>query len=93
MTAITAVSGYPKKFNMGSKTLVVYKGTDVDDGETLDTGLSADVSEYWVTWTGNPSTQASAGGHSSLAQSTGIITLYPSSDNLGASIFVMTDRV
>lgn len=87
MASVTKTSGYPKTFSMGSNTLYLWRITDVDDGETLATGLGSRIVDYWVNWTGNPGTQASAGGHS--ANSAGTITFYPSSDNLGASVFVM----
>lgn len=91
MASVTLTSGYPKKQSLGSVTLYTWRITDVDDTETLDTGLGADLIDYWVNWTGNPSTQASAGGHSS--ESSGTITFYPSSDNLGATVFALSNRV
>ncbi len=87
MAEITVTSGYPKVESMGSRTLYIWKATDVDDAETLATGLGTRIFAHWVEWTGNPGTQASAGGHS--AESSGTITFYPSSDNLGATVFVM----
>ena len=87
----TVTSGYPKQFSMGSKNLYIWRATDVDDGETIETNLGTDVLEHWVSWTGNPGTQTSAGGHSALAATTGIVTFYPASDNLGVTLFVMTD--
>ena len=86
MTAITTSSGYPKTQNMGSLTLYIYRATDVDDGETLATGLGSRIVSHQVSWTGNPGTQTSAGGHSVLAD--GTITFYPGSDNLGADIWI-----
>lgn len=84
---VTITSGYPKIENMGSRTLYVWRITDVDDTEELATGLGSRVFDFWVSWTGNPGTQTSAGGHA--ANSSGTITFYPSSDNLGASVFVL----
>ncbi len=88
MAAITVTSGYPITENMGSMTLRIWRATDIDDSETLATGLGSNIVSVMVGWTGNPSTQASAGGHYSL--SSGTITFYPSSDNLGADIWVVS---
>ncbi len=88
MAAVTLTSGYPKLLGtLGELSLYLYMVTDVDDTETLDTGLSERVVSHWVEWTGNPGTQTSGGGHS--AESAGTITFYPSTDNLGANVFVL----
>ena len=91
MAAVTVASTFPKVYSIGDKFLYIWQATDVDDAETLTTGLGTRIIDYWVNWTGNPATQTSGGGHSALAASTGIITFYPGEDNLGASIFVMAD--
>ena len=87
MAAITVTSGYPIIENAGSLTLYVWRATDIDDGETLATGLGTRIVSHQVSWTGNPGTQTSAGGHTAL--SSGTITFYPSSDDLGADIWVL----
>jgi hypothetical protein len=87
MTEVTVTSGYPVIESMGSRTLYIWKSTDVDDAETVTTNLGTRIIAHWVEWTGNPGTQASAGGHSTEAS--GLSTLYPSSDDLGATIFVL----
>jgi hypothetical protein len=87
MAEVTVTSGYPKRESMGSRTLLIWKATDVDDTETLTTNLGSKIVAHWVEWTGNPGTQTSAGGHST--ESGGLITLYPSSDDLGATVFVL----
>lgn len=89
MAAVTTTSGYPKVFSIGDKFLYVWQITDIDDAETLATGLGTRIIDYWVNWTGNPGTQTAGGGHSAL--SSGTITFYPGEDNLGASVFVMAD--
>ena len=91
MADVTLTSGYPKIESMGSKMLHIWRITDVDDTETLVTGLGDSLSEFWVNWTGNPGTQASAGGHAT--ESSGTITFFPSSDNLGATVFATSDKV
>ena len=91
MAAVTITSGYPKLESFGSKLVHIWRITDVDDTETLATGLGDSISEFCVNWTGNPGTQASAGGHAT--ESSGTITFFPSSDNLGATVFVITDKV
>lgn len=91
MASVTITSGYPKKESLGSVTLFIWRITDVDDAETLATGLGTSIVDFWVSWTGNPSTQASAGGHAS--ESSGTITFYPSSDNLGATVFVIAKQI
>jgi hypothetical protein len=88
-TTVTVTSGYPKTENIGSKMVYIWRITDVDDGELLATGLSRRFQEHWVSWTGNPSTQASAGGHTAVTDDE--IQFFPSSDNLGATVFVTAD--
>ena len=90
MADVTITSGYPKVESLGSVMLYIWQVTDVDDAETLPTGLGSRVVDFWVSWTGNPTTQASAGGHASI--SAGTITMYPASDNLGASVFVIAKQ-
>jgi hypothetical protein len=85
----TVTASYPKKETFGSKNLYIWRITDIDDAETVDTGLGSRLREYWITWTGNPGTQASASGHST--ESGGTITFYPGTDALGATLFVMGD--
>jgi len=90
MADVTSTSGWPKMLNIGSVNMWIYRITDVDDAETLDTKLGTNIIDYWVSWNGNPGTQASAGGHST--RSNGVITFYPSSDNLDASVFVIAHQ-
>jgi len=87
MTEVTKTAGYPKVLSLGNHTGYLYRLTDVDDAETLTTALGTRIVSYFVSWTGNPGTQTSAGGHST--ESSGTITLYPSSDNLGADVLVI----
>lgn len=87
MAAVTVTSGYPKTQSMGSLTLYIWRLTDIADTETLATGLGTSIVSHLVSWTGNPGTQASGGGHTAL--SAGTITFYPSSDNLGADVWVV----
>lgn len=82
----TVTSGYPKRESAGSETKLIWLVTDIDDAETLDTGLGNKIKYYNVNWTGNPGTQTSGGGHSS--ESAGVITFYPSTDALGATVEV-----
>ena len=89
MADVTVTSGYPQVFNMGEKALYLWRLTDVDDAETLDTNLGTRIIDYWVNWTGNPTTQTSGGGNSARSGET--ITFYPGEDNLGASVFVLAD--
>lgn len=88
MAAVTITSGYPKILGeIGMNTVYLWRLTDIDDTETLDTGLGSRIVTFMVNYTGNPSTQASAGGHAT--ESSGTITFYPSSDNLGADVIVV----
>ena len=88
MADVTLTSGYPKVIGpIGGASLYLYRITDVDDTETLDTGLGTRVIDHWVRWTGNPGTQTDAGGDST--ESAGTITFYPGVDNLDASVFVL----
>ena len=89
MADVTVTTGYPKVENIGSKMLYMWRLTDVDDAETLATGLGTRIISHIVSWTGNPGTQTSGGGHTAL--SSGTITFYPSSDDLGADVWVMAD--
>ncbi len=92
MAAVTITSGYPKILGqLGMNTVYLWRLTDVDDTETLATGLGARIVSYMVNYTGNPGTQASAGGHS--VESSGTITFYPSSDDLGADVIVIASGV
>ena len=91
MAAVTLTSGYPKSINMGGATLFIWRITDVDDTETLATGLGTSIIDFWVSWTGNPATQTSGGGHAVL--SSGTITFYPGEDDLGATVFVIANAV
>lgn len=90
MAAVTSTAGWPKMFNIGSVNLWIFRITDVDDTETLATGLGTNIIDYWVNWSGNPTTQGSAGGDSTL--SAGTITFYPGEDNLDASVFVLATQ-
>ena len=89
MAAVTVTSGYPVVHSLGDKTLYIWRLTDIDDTETLATGLGTRIISHLVSWTGNPGTQTSGGGHSAL--SSGTITFYPSTDNLGADVWVLAD--
>lgn len=90
MAAVTLTSGYPKMFNLGNVNLYIFQITDVDDTETLVTGLGTNIIDYWVNWSGNPATQTDAGGNST--RSGGTITFYPGVDNLDASVFVLATQ-
>tara|TARA_R110000868_G_scaffold411521_1_gene705135 strand:+ start:1295 stop:1561 length:267 start_codon:yes stop_codon:yes gene_type:complete len=72
--------------NAGSLTLYRFTFTSVADGDTFDSGLSTNVWGFLIEQTGNPSTQASAG--ISAANASGIFTLYPGENSLGATLFV-----
>lgn len=88
MADVTLTSGYPIQVGpIGANTLVLYKVTDIDDGETLATGLGTRILSHWVNWIGNPGTQAAAGGHSSNAS--GTITFYPGTDSLDGEVYVL----
>lgn len=89
MASVTLTSGYPKVLSMGDKFLYIWQITDVDDTETLATGLGTRIIDFWVSWTGNPATQTSGGGHAAL--SSGTITFYPGENDLGATVFVIAD--
>ncbi len=90
MADVTLTSGYPKQLSLGDLTGVLFRLTDIDDTETLDTGVDGSrIISVLVNWTGNPSTQASAGGHFTWVASTGVITFYPGEDNLGADVLVL----
>jgi len=89
MAAVTVTSGWPKVYSMGNEALYIWRITDVDDAETLATGLGTRYISHTVSWIGNPGTQTSGGGHSSF--SSGTITFYPSSDNLDAEVWVLAD--
>lgn len=85
----TVTSGYPKTESFGSKVVKIWRLTDIDDAETLATGLGDRVFDHWVNWTGNPGTQAAAGGHS--IESSGTITFHPGTDALGATVYVLVN--
>ena len=89
MTQVTVTSGYPKTHSMGSLNLHIWRLTDIDDAETLATGLGSNIVSHLVSWTG-VATQPSTGGHSVL--SAGTITFYPSADDLGADVWVVSSR-
>jgi len=89
MAAVTVTSGYPVVHSIGDKALYIWRLTDIDDAETLATGLGTRIISHTVSWTGNPGTQTSGGGSSVL--SSGTITFYPSEDNLGADVWVLAD--
>lgn len=92
MADVTVTTGYPKTIGtIGSYTIYLWKLTDIDDAETLATGLGARVLAHFVQWDGNPGTQAAGGGHSS--NSSGTITFYPSTDNLGADVIVIASGI
>lgn len=88
MAAVAITTGYPKTESWGSNMVYIWKVTSVEDAETLATGLSGRIKYYFVNWVGNPGTQASGGGHST--ESAGVITFYPSTDALEATVFVLT---
>lgn len=89
MASVTVTSGWPQVFSVGDKALYIWRLTDVDDAETLATGLGTRIISYVVSWTGNPATQTSGGGSSEL--SSGTITFHPSEDDLGADVWVLAD--
>ena len=92
MADVTITSGYPKTLgSLGQNTVYLWKITDVDDGETLPTGLGTRILAHLVQWDGNPGTQAAGGGHSTNAS--GTITFYPSTDNLGADVIVIASGI
>ena len=90
MTEATITSPYPIKIgSLGMYSVLLWKHSDVDDTETITTGLGTRIAGVWVSWIGNPSSQTSGGGHFDYSATTGIITLYPSSDNLSAETYVL----
>ena len=91
MASVTITTGYPKSHSIGDLTLFIWQLTDVDDAETLATGLGTNIVDFWVSWTGNPATQTSGGGHA--ANSSGTMTFYPGENDLGATLFVLATAV
>lgn len=87
MASVTVTSGFPIVESLGSVKLYIWRLTSVDDAETLATGLGTSIVSYQVSFTGNPGTQTSGGGHTAL--SAGTITFYPSTDALGADVWVI----
>jgi hypothetical protein len=88
MADVTLTTGWPKMIaTLGQLSLYLYKVTDIDDGETLDTDLGGRILSHWVNWIGNPGTQAAGGGHS--VNSSGTITFYPSTDSLDGEVYVL----
>ena len=92
MAAATITSGYPKILGqIGMNTVYLWRLTSLDDTDTLATGLGARIVSFMVNYTGNPGTQAAAGGHS--VESAGTITFYPGTDALGADVIVIASGV
>lgn len=88
MADVTVTTGYPKLIGtLGQLSVYLWKLTDIDDTETLATGLGDRILAHMVQWDGNPGTQAAGGGNST--NSSGTITFYPSTDNLGADVIVL----
>jgi hypothetical protein len=88
MADVTVTSGYPIKLgSIGMYTLLLWKLTDVDDTETLSTGLGTRIISFWVTAQTNPSTQGSAGCN--VVNSSGTLTFYPGEDNEAVDVFVL----
>lgn len=85
--AVTVTSGYPLRSSAGSRILHTWRVTDVDDAETLVTGIGGTIFDHWIHWADATDTQTQGGGHSVL--SGGTITFYPSQDSLSASVFVL----
>jgi hypothetical protein len=79
---------YKKEFKLGAGRIIVYHFTEVDDGDTWASGYgNLTTSPMFATaWLGNPATQTSAGGH--IAYSSGTVTFYPSTDDLGCDLTV-----
>lgn len=90
MAAVTVTSGYPKVYSLGDKALYIWRVSSVDDTDTLDTGLGTRVIDVWASFTGNASTQASAGGNITLT-SDDLVTFYPGEDGNTATVFVIAD--
>jgi hypothetical protein len=89
MAEATISSGYPIKVgSIGMFTLLLWKYSAVSDTNTITTGNKSIVA-FWVNWNGNPGTQAAGGGHATYVASTGVITMYPSTDSLAADVFVL----
>ena len=92
MADVTITSGYPKTIgSLGANTLYLWKLTDIDDGETLATGLGARILAFWVQPQTDPSTNTSAGINA--VNASGTITFYPGVDNMAADVLVLASGV
>lgn len=88
----TVTSGYPKTIGtIGPNTLYLWKATDVDDGETIETGLGARVLAFWAQAQTDPSTNTSAGVNA--VNSSGTITFYPGVDNMAIDLLVLASGI
>ena len=88
MAAVTVTSGYPVKVgSIGAYTLLLWKLTDVDDTETLATGLGTRILAFWGQVETDASTQGSAGCN--IVNSSGTLTFYPGEDNVAMDLFVL----
>lgn len=88
MAAVTVTSGYPVKVgSIGAYTLLLWKLTDVDDTETLATGLGTRILAVWGSVQTDASTQGSAGCN--IVNSSGTLTFYPGEDNVSMDVFVL----
>lgn len=65
---------------------ITYQFTSVADGDTFTVGTNK--TKVIPTVRGNPTTQASAGTAYAYNRTTGVVTLYPGEDSLGADLTV-----
>jgi len=81
MAALSAISRA-----YGVDQSITYAFTSVADGDTFNIGKGKTSVIYQMT--GNPSTQTSAGSAVDYVSSTGVCTMYPGVDSLGATLRV-----
>jgi len=86
MAAATVATGYPKRENLGSLTLISCKFTTLLNTNTWASGITGIV-EYWAQAYASGGTQASAGVNVSLSGST--FTFQPGIDSLTVVLFVL----
>lgn len=92
MADVTITSGYPMTIGtLGQNTVYLWKLTDIDDGETLATGLGTRLLAFFVQPQTDPSTNTSAGINA--VNSSGTITFYPGVDNMAADVLVIASGI
>jgi len=76
-----------KTENMGSRTMLIVKFTDVVTGDTWVSGLGTTPVAYWTAVTTAPGTQTNCAAQATLAA--GTFTLIPDEDTQDVTLFVM----